>query len=335
MTETLPKVSVVCAWYNRADYIRDTIDSLLAQDYSNFDITVVNDGSPDPRVREILDSYTDPRLRVIHQDNTGFTRAIRRAIDESDGTYIAIQGAGDVSFPTRLKMQQETLAADKGIGMCGCKISNISVSEEGFGVEVLARIHNRNPSVRDFISRQNPFSHGEVMFRREVYEKVGGYRPFFTFAQDRDLWLRMILISHAIVIDEHLYQRRSFVFDGVANSFEKRLMQARLSALAVQCHQLRSKGELDLVEHWGYLAGLLRAPSRYVSDFFAGHVVQELMYGSTDMAERMIEVVKQEKWGWRAYSAMFLFTIGRGRFMRALIKKLLSPVIRPSSTMLR
>lgn len=102
MTETLPKVSVVCAWYNRVDYISDTIDSLLAQDYPNFDITIVNDGSPDPLVREVLDNYTNPRLRVIHQENTGFTRAIRRAIDESDRTYIAIQGAGDISLPGRL-----------------------------------------------------------------------------------------------------------------------------------------------------------------------------------------------------------------------------------------
>lgn len=57
--EKVPKVSVVCAWYNRADYIKDTVDSLLNQDFDDYEIIIANDGSPDPRVREILDSYDD------------------------------------------------------------------------------------------------------------------------------------------------------------------------------------------------------------------------------------------------------------------------------------
>ncbi|MBQ2263678.1 MAG: glycosyltransferase, partial [Loktanella sp.] len=80
---------------NRADYIRDTIDSLLVQDYPHFDITVVNDGSPDPRVREILDSYADPRLRVIHQDNTGF---IRTAVSIPEGLALPTLANGVLQF---------------------------------------------------------------------------------------------------------------------------------------------------------------------------------------------------------------------------------------------
>ena len=85
-----PLVSVCCAYYNRSEFLRSTINGLLAQDYPNFELVVVNDGSTDPAVRSILDSYQDPRLRVIHQSNTGFVAAIRRAIDESRGQYIAI-----------------------------------------------------------------------------------------------------------------------------------------------------------------------------------------------------------------------------------------------------
>ncbi|MDD7971981.1 glycosyltransferase family 2 protein [Roseinatronobacter alkalisoli] len=258
MTETMPTVSVVCAWYNRADYIRDTIDSLLAQDYPNFDITVVNDGSPDPRVREILDSYTDPRLRVIHQDNTGFTRAIRRAIVESDGTYIAIQGAGDISLPGRLSAQVRYLEDRPDFAVVGCRYVNQVKGPDGDGERKLARVRTLEPTARD-IMRGNPFGHGEVTMRRAAYDAVGGYRVFFENSQDKDLWMRMSVNYRLGIIDETHYQRVIFLADGIASSFEKTLKQIAYSRVADVCHQERLKGERDSVDRFGQLA-LMRVP---------------------------------------------------------------------------
>lgn len=228
MIQPLPKVSVVCAWYNRADYVHDTVVSLLAQDYGNFDITIVNDGSPDPRVRAILDSYTDPRLRVIHQDNTGFTLAIRRAIEESEGEYIAIQGAGDISLPGRLSAQSNYLSQNSEVAVSGCYYFDVEVSDSG--EEIRRRsVENSNAGSLKSVLNANVFSHGETMFRRSVYFKTGGYRTLFVNAQDRDLWLRMVEFGALGVVESYLYERRQFKNDGVSTSVNKTMRQIILS----------------------------------------------------------------------------------------------------------
>lgn len=258
MNQHLPRVSVVCAWYNRGDFIRETIDSLLAQDYPDFDITVVNDGSPDPRVREILASYSDPRLRVIHQRNAGFTRAIRRAIDESDGAYIAIQGAGDVSLPGRLSAQVAYLKARPDFAVVGCRYVNQLKGPHGDGARKLARVRTLEPTARD-IMRGNPFSHGEIMMRRSAYDAAGGYREFFENAQDKDLWLRLSERHRLGIVDAIHYQRNIFLADGIASGFEKTLKQIAYSRIADRCHEERRKRQQDSVERFGKLA-LMRVP---------------------------------------------------------------------------
>lgn len=208
-----PRVAVACAWYNRADYIRDTLDSLLAQDLEHFEIVVVNDGSPDPRVREILDSYDDPRLQVVHQSNTGFTTAIRRAIDASSAPFIAIQGAGDVSYPARLRLQWEALQANPEAAIAGCHYAVHNLLDD-----TRQQVVPRTPKRGDV--RFVGLSHGELMYRRDVYQQVRGYRPIFTVGQGADLWMRLLRDHDAVVVPEALYEQRYFP-DGVAVSPEK------------------------------------------------------------------------------------------------------------------
>lgn len=289
MTPTSPKVSVVCAWYNRADYIRDTIDSLLAQDYPNFDITVVNDGSPDPRVREILDSYDDPRLRVIHQDNTGFTRAIRRAIDESDGAYIAIQGAGDVSLPGRLSAQVAYLEERPDFAVAGCRYVNQVKGPDGDGERKPARVRSLEPTARD-VMRGNPFGHGEVLMRCNAYDAVGGYRVFFENSQDKDLWMRMSQRYHLGIVDACHYQRNVFLADGIASSFDKTLKQIAYSRLADLCHQERLRGERDSVERYGQLA-LMRVPRGWRTTWRIVRAVKQIKQSHVEIEKRDIEDV--------------------------------------------
>lgn len=241
MTDTLPKVSVVCAWYNRADYIHDTIDSLLTQDYPNFDITVVNDGSPDPRVREILDNYDDPRLRVIHQENMGFTRTIRRAIDESDGEYIAIQGAGDVSLPRRLsaqvavfEQQPETVASATGYAL---------VDPNSRKVVQRSKLPER--VTNESLATGLPITHGTYMYKRDAYIAAGGYNPAFRFAQDWEFLTRVARIGQINVVPGYHYERLIFE-DGATYSPRKRLVQR------VYCRAAK-QAALQADTHWGEL----------------------------------------------------------------------------------
>ena len=92
--------------YNGASDLPITIDSILSQEGVEFEFIVVNDGSSD-KSGQILNEYAqrDGRLRIIHQENTGLTRALIRGCDVARGEFIARQDAGDVSLAGRLKSQ--------------------------------------------------------------------------------------------------------------------------------------------------------------------------------------------------------------------------------------
>lgn len=282
MTEAIthPQVVVACAWYNRADYIRDTVDSLLAQDFDSFEIVLVNDGSPDPRVREILDSYDDPRLRVIHQENTGFVGAIRRAIEASDAPFIAIQGAGDMSYPSRLREQHDYLINKIELIGVSCQRENTFVGGRFDGEKSITGQGRTVIKRKDFLGGTNPFSHGEVMFRRATYEKVGGYRKFFKYAQDHDLWLRMSEYGNYALLPKVLYFRRVFAEDGIAASGIKGLVQRKFSFFAKQCARDRDQYGVDLVSIFGMQAGLFRTGDRLLAKNLSSIAAKHLYFGN-------------------------------------------------------
>ncbi|WP_337245967.1 glycosyltransferase [Luteimonas sp. gir] len=279
-----PLVSVVCAWYNRADYLHDTLSGLLGQEGVEYEVIVVNDGSSDGRVAEILDAYRHPRLRVIHQANQGFVAAIRTAIDAARGRYIAIQGAGDVSLANRLSRQADVLDADSQIGIVGCLRQEKVIGGVADGKTVQAGCGRTSPTLDDLLHRSNPFSHGEVMFRRTVYDTVGGYRAYFKFAQDRDLWIRMAVHCRMHVVQEVLYERRTFTQDGVSASKEKILLQQALSNFARQCHHDRIRYGFDFIEKYGTHAGLFRRPSAAYAKTISKLALQSLYLGETSQA---------------------------------------------------
>ena len=107
---TYPEVSVVMSVYNGASHLAATLDSILSQEGVELEFIVVNDGSSD-KSGQILNDYAqrDSRLRIIHQENTGLTRALIRGCDAARGEFIARQDAGDISLPGRLKSQVAVL----------------------------------------------------------------------------------------------------------------------------------------------------------------------------------------------------------------------------------
>lgn len=306
LSET-PQVVVVCAWYNRANYIQDTVDSLLAQDFEDFEIVIINDGSIDPKVQDKLDSNPDPRLRVVHQANTGFTLAIRRAIEMSNAPFIAIQGAGDVSFAARIKTQVEYLQNNPSCVGVGVRLEQIFVSNDGaLGQIVVKGTENHRIQTEDFRHGSNPFTHGEVMFRRDIYESVGGYRPFFQFAQDRDLWLRMSERGHFAMLADVLYQRRSFEEDGVSTSVAKTVVQKKLSFFARQCSKDRELYGVDFVGLFGQQAGLFRYRNRELAKDLASMAFKRFRNGQLLDASILIHQSLSERLTFRGIALQAL-----------------------------
>ena len=291
-----PKVSVVCAWYNRAAYIRDTLDSLLAQDYPDFEVVLVNDGSPDPAVRPLLDGYDDPRLRVIHQENAGFVRAIHRAVTEARGEFIAVQGSGDLSLPGRLSAQARLLRDNPGIAIVGCDIIEEFRDLNGNVTRSEVKKAPSAPVNKARFAKANPISHGETMYRKADYLRTGGYRPFFKRAQDVDLWFSLLDFGDIGFCDRELYLRRNFLSDGVSATSHGVAIAQRYSEIARRCARERARGGPDLVDTHGENAMVFAGRSPRLADFFGRLAMKHMIEGNLEVAERLGRLAVSQDW---------------------------------------
>ena len=239
-----PTVSVVMSVYNGADTLARTLQSILDQQGCDFEFIVVNDGSTDGSA-DILDDWAarDDRLRVIHQQNTGLTRALIIGCAEAQGEFIARQDCGDISLPGRLVSQSAMLQAhpDGVLVACGTRFTAPD-GEYLSDVTRPGKTLQEGLAVLDVKGIKGPPHHGGTMFRKATYAAVGGYRAPFVVAQDIDLWLRLSeqgrLIGQADVF---------YVADMHPGSISnrRRLEQFRLATLAIECAVSRRKGDGD------------------------------------------------------------------------------------------
>lgn len=286
-----PLVSIVSVFHNRAAHVRDSIQSLLSQTYEPIEIIVVDDGSTDG-TNERLAELHDPRLRLVTQQNAGFTVSLNRAIRLSSGKYVAIHGSGDVSYPERITRQVRLLESRTDVGVVGCRVDNSAsryrVAQDG------PRITNQ-----DFFHQLTgtgcPFTHGEAMFRRTLFDRIGGYRETFTYAQDFDFWLRLSRHAEYAIVPELLYKRLHFA-NGVNVNPERSLMQACFSNLALQCALANDRP--DLVDRYGAGAAFLRRPSPRLARKLASMALQWKLENNDAAARLLSEAVLRENPGW-------------------------------------
>ena len=277
------RVSVVTVFYNRAALVRASIGSLLAQTYPDLEIIAVDDGSADGTGRELA-ALSDPRLKVISHSNRGFTASLNLGIRQSSGDYVAIHGAGDISDSRRIEEQATVLDAKPNVGVVGCYVHDATT-----GILV------KSPSGLPFFDtqiRRGLFTHGEVMFRRTLFDLVGGYREFFHFAQDRDLWLRMSEHCDYEIIPKVLYSR-THMADSLRSSADKQIAQVFFSELAVQSAVHRRKHGFDLIDRYGSGSMVFRCRSPKLARRLAGLGIRRMLEGDRD-GLRMVRIALRE-----------------------------------------
>lgn len=257
-----PEVSIVTVFHNRVNLVGESVASLLDQDFPNYEVIVVDDGSTDGTA-EFLQNLEDPRLRVISQRNSGFTASVRNAIGLASGRFIAVHGAGDISHPNRLAVQSAILREFGSAGIVGCAYNykGVRVSpSSGSAVEtgnVLARL-----------AKNNPFSHGEVMFRKSVYQQVGGYDPRFTYAQDFDLWLRMGEHCDYAIAPETLYTKMDPA-NSVRRNVQKYYLQQKFAQFALERAQNAASGSDDITSRLERGEFSVAGSKKYATRFFS------------------------------------------------------------------
>lgn len=197
-----PKISVIMSVYNGEKYLKEAIDSILNQTFADFEFIIVNDGSTDSSLA-IMQGYHDERIRVIDNgDNIGLTKSLNKAIKQALGEYIARQDADDVSLPNRFEEQIKYLGEYPEVALLGTSVYRIDEHEKVLGVIL--------PSTKPGKSlfKLNQFSHGSIMFRKVVFDRLGGYNELFKYAQDYEFWLRISRHYQVRNLKQLLYKLR-------------------------------------------------------------------------------------------------------------------------------
>jgi len=202
---SIPRVSVLMTVYNAAAYLRDSVGSILAQTFPDWELIVVDDGSTDGS-REVLASYSDPRVRVFAlPTNIGRTPALRHAFSHVRGEYIAVLDADDISRPERLEKQVSYLDRHPDTVLVG-------TWAEFFGDDgrIIASWTPKGDaqSLRDQLAQYNPVVHSSSMYRANVALDVQGYPEEFRYAQDYALWLKLAARGEIGMIEENLCRFR-------------------------------------------------------------------------------------------------------------------------------
>jgi len=226
--------------YNDADRVGRAAAGILGQTLRDLELIVIDDGSSDG-TGDVLDGLaaTDARMRVVHQDNTGLTRALIRGCGEARGEFIARQDADDWSHPSRIEEQLALMDSDPGLGFVSCATRYVGPADE-FLCTIERPIDSAVASEGLSQHRQGPPAHGSVLFRAALYAQVGGYRAPFHYAQDSDLWLRMIELARIGYLGAVRYIHRK---EPGSTSGAARAAQKRFGELGHLCRQARQAGQ--------------------------------------------------------------------------------------------
>lgn len=193
-----PLVSVIIAAYNSEAFISDTLYSVLKQNYENFEVIVVNDGSTDNTL-SILKTFTDERIKVVSQENKGQDGAFNTGLPHAAGSYIKYMDSDDLINPEMISLQVQALNGSQ---------KKVAYSE-------WARFYNSKPELADFSyldywQDMDPVSFltarpegimlqcGCILIPRELIERVGGWDERLILFNDTEFFTRIFLAAEGV-----------------------------------------------------------------------------------------------------------------------------------------
>jgi glycosyltransferase involved in cell wall biosynthesis len=184
----MARVGVVIAAFDSADTIAAALDSLLRQEFVDWEALVVDDHSSDGTVERVRD-FDDPRIRlVVNETNVGSGASRNRALASLDTELIAVLDADDICAPTRLGAQVAAFDADPQLTVLGAQIADFGAWG---GPEVSYRWPTSDAEIRAQLRTRMSIAHCVAMYRRDAVMDVGGYDERLRRAQDFALMLRL------------------------------------------------------------------------------------------------------------------------------------------------
>jgi glycosyltransferase involved in cell wall biosynthesis len=248
-----PQVTVIVPIYNGAEYLRETLESLLSQSFTDFELLAIDDGSTDDSC-DIVEAFKDDRIRLIRKRNGGLCDALNRGIAEARAPFLARNDQDDLSMPGRLERQLDIM-----------KSRPSAIAMFAFNTKIGGK---HNWSNRDKLAIApgqmrvcDPLRDGSLlgstMFARVgSLRGIGGFRQAFYPADDFDLECRLCEAGKVLVLCEPLVAYR---FRMGANTYRVFSEMQQKSRWTINSHQFRVEGKPELT----FEAFLAQEPKSY------------------------------------------------------------------------
>lgn len=230
-----PLVSIIMGIYNCAETLPESIDSILAQSFSDWELILCDDGSADSTyavAQRYAEKYPE-RIRLLkNEKNLGLNLTLNRCLREARGAFIARQDGDDLSLPHRLQTEVDFLEAHPEYAFVSSAMIHFDETGDWGRDRVIEA-----PEKKDFVAK-NPFFHAPCMVRREAYELAGGYDTgtLFLRKEDYHLWCKMYAKGlRGYNLSEPLYKMRDDM-----NAISRRTLWYRIVGVAAEfrCYQI-------------------------------------------------------------------------------------------------
>jgi glycosyltransferase involved in cell wall biosynthesis len=235
------------AAYDSERYIGRAIDSILAQEFREIEVIVVDDGSTD-RTAEILRDYADPRLRIVGRPHTGQTSSLNAGLALARGAYVARQDADDEALPGRLRRQAAFLDRHPEVALVGTGVT--VVDDRGRRLRDSLYPADHHGLVTRLWRFESPFPHTTFMFRAGLVRTLGGYDERFPKAQDFDLLFRITARHEIACLPEPLCRLR--LSTDSSTFADGRAEQLRWALVAYARARIQREEGEDLLESPGW-----------------------------------------------------------------------------------
>lgn len=236
-----PRVSVAMSVYNDVGYVAQAVESVLTQDFGDFEFLIVDDGSTDGS-GEVLEALAakDHRIRLFRRENRGLVASLNQMIDEARGDLIARMDGDDLCLPGRFAAQVAFLDAHPEVGALGTQFYEID--GEGQLGDTSFRHPTEPEALRGVLAHQPPICHPSAMIRTSLLRELGGYRPVFRHCEDYDLFLRLSRRTDLANLPDVLLHYRRW---GNQVSVLHNLAQSMGAAIAWEAHRSVLAGRGD------------------------------------------------------------------------------------------
>ncbi len=252
----MPKVSVIIPAYNAMAYLPETVESVLNQTFTDFELLIINDGSSDDIV-QWASQVTEPRVKLISQENQGVSVARNTGIAHAQGEYVAFLDADDLWEPTKLEKQAQCLENNSAVALVYTWTALIDQLGKPLGILLASHVEG---NVWEQIVVKDMISNGSSpMVRRGCFETVGIFDPDpnISGAADRDMWIRIAALYPFAVVKEPLtlYRRhpqsmaknRSKMLQATRQMFEKTFQSVPFELLHMRN---QSYAWMNIFEAW-------------------------------------------------------------------------------------